>query len=99
MKCVEELNIKLDSETCKVVATRVQLTFQLESSKTMVVADGLTKQQIILDLQSGAINLKKERDQAVEKYTRVRMLCFYLLYVSYIYALTFFICYYPDRPR
>ena len=58
MKCVRDLNNKLDSETRKVVATRAQLTFQLESPKALVVANGLTKQQMVMDLKLADTKLK-----------------------------------------
>ena len=73
LKNTGELNIKLDSEARKVVATRAELTFRLDSTKALAVADGLAKQQVIKDLQAAAVQLKKERDEAVNKHQRVRV--------------------------
>ena len=91
LKSDGDLNIQLDSDTLKMVATKAQLTYQLESSKALAAVDGVTEQWMITDLQLAATQLKNERYQAVEKLSRVRMLFFCFFCFSYIYALTFFI--------
>jgi len=58
LKSVEDLNIKVDSETQKVL------------EKTLALVDDVTKQRMIMELQLAAAQLKKETDEGVEKLTR-----------------------------
>ena len=75
VKNVRDLTNKLGVAEWKVVSTKDHLPFELEKAKAMAELEIASKHRTTTELELSRTYYKKERDQAVLKLTKVRIIC------------------------
>ena len=79
VKTVGDLSNKLDTAERKVVSTKDHLTFELQKAEAVAELGLASSARTIKELQLARTHYKKERDDAVTKLTKVRIL--FLLFI------------------
>ena len=79
VKTVGDLSNKLDTAERKMVSTKDHLTFELQKAEAMAELGLASSARTIKELENARTHYKKERDDAVTKLTKVRIL--FLLFI------------------